>query len=322
MNKHFLLPLLSLSILFFSCSNEKDFDAAGNFEADEIIVSAQQNGALLAFEVTEGERLEHNQIVGQIDVETQKLQKAQTQATITALQQKTVTPGAQTEVVRKQLAAQQAQLDQLQNEKRRTQNLVNADAAPRKQLDDINASITQLNRQMAATRSQIALYESNAATQNRSILSERAPIERSAAVIQNQIEKGQIMNPVAGTVLTKYAMQGEMATIGRPLYKIANVDTLNLKAYVTGQQLPQIKLGQAVTVRIDDGKGGYKNYPGTINWVSDKSEFTPKTIQTKNERENLVYAIKVRVKNDGFLKIGMYGEVVLAPAERSSIQKP
>ena len=310
MNKHFFLSLLAFATMFFSCSNEKDFDAAGNFEADEVIVSAQQNGALLAFEVAEGQRLEFNQVVGQIDVEAQKLQKAQTQATISALQQKTVTPAAQTEVVRRQLAAQQAQLDQLQNERRRTQNLVNADAAPRKQLDDINASITQLNRQIAATRSQIALYESNAATQNRSILSERAPIERSAAVIQNQIEKGQIMNPVAGTVLTRYAMQGEMATIGRPLYKIANVDTLNLKAYVTGQQLPQIKLGQPVTVRIDDGKGGYKNYTGTISWISTKSEFTPKTIQTKNERENLVYAIKVRVKNDGFLKIGMYGEVL------------
>lgn len=309
--KRLLNLTTAFAILFAACNTDKkDFDAAGNFEADEVIVSAQQNGALLAFEVMEGQKLEHNQVVGQIDVEAQKLQKQQTQATISALQQKTVTPNAQIEVVRKQLAAQQAQLDQLQTEKKRTQNLVNADAAPRKQLDDINASITQLNRQMAATRSQVELYQTNAATQNRSILSERAPIERSAAVIQNQIEKGQIMNPVSGTVLTKYAMQGEMATIGRPLYKIANVDTLNLKAYVTGQQLPQIKLGQTVTVRIDDGKGGYKNYAGVVSWISNKSEFTPKTIQTKNERENLVYAIKVRVKNDGFLKIGMYGEVV------------
>ncbi len=309
--KKLLTVSAAVAFILASCTtNKKDFDAAGNFEADEVIVSAEQNGALLAFDVSEGQKLEQNQVVGQIDVEAQKLQKQQTQATISALQQKTVTPNAQIEVVRKQLAAQQAQLNHLQSEKTRTQNLVNADAAPKKQLDDINASITELNRQMAATRSQIDLYQSNAATQNRSILSERAPIERSAAVIQNQIEKGQIVNPQAGTVLTKYAMQGEMATIGRPLYKIANVDTINLKAYVTGDQLPKIKIGQPVTVRIDDGDKGYKSYPATISWISSKAEFTPKTIQTKKERENLVYAIKARVKNDGYLKIGMYGEVL------------
>ncbi len=316
MNKHFLLAIFSISILLLSCKEIKDFDAAGNFEADEVIVSAQQNGTILTFGVTEGQQLEKNQVIGQIDVEAQRLQKEQTQATISALQQKTVTPKAQIEVVRKQMAAQQVQMDQLQHEKKRTQNLVNADAAPRKQLDDIIASINQLNSQMAATRAQVELYQTNAATQNRSILSERAPIERSAAVIQNQIEKGQIMNPLAGTVLTKYAMAGEMAIPGRPLYKIANIDTLNLKAYVTGQQLPQLKIGQTVTARIDDGKGGYKNYPGVISWISDKAEFTPKTIQTKKERENLVYAIKVRVNNDGFLKIGMYGEVLFNSEER------
>ncbi len=316
MNKHFLIAIFSISILLLSCKENKDFDAAGNFEADEVIVSAQQNGTILTFDVTEGQRLEKNQVVGQIDVEAQRLQKEQTQATISALQQKTVTPKAQIEVVRKQMAAQQVQMDQLQHEKKRIQNLVNADAAPRKQLDDIIASINQLNSQMAATRAQVELYQTNAATQNRSILSERAPIERSAAVIQNQIEKGQIMNPLAGTVLTKYAMAGEMATPGRPLYKIANIDTLNLKAYVTGQQLPQLKIGQTATARIDDGKGGYKNYPGVISWISDKAEFTPKTIQTKKERENLVYAIKVRVNNDGFLKIGMYGEVLFNYEER------
>lgn len=316
MNKHFLIAIFSISILLLSCKENKDFDAAGNFEADEVIVSAQQNGTILTFDVTEGQRLEKNQVVGQIDVQAQRLQKEQTQATISALQQKTVTPKAQIEVVRKQMAAQQVQMDQLQHEKKRIQNLVNADAAPRKQLDDIIASINQLNSQMAATRAQVELYQTNAATQNRSILSERAPIERSAAVIQNQIEKGQIMNPLAGTVLTKYAMAGEMATPGRPLYKIANIDTLNLKAYVTGQQLPQLKIGQTATARIDDGKGGYKNYPGVISWISDKAEFTPKTIQTKKERENLVYAIKVRVNNDGFLKIGMYGEVLFNYEER------
>ncbi len=310
MNKQFIFSFAILLFLFSCKANKKDFDAAGNFEADEVIVSAQQNGELLKFEVAEGQKLDLNTIVGQIDVQAQQLQKEQTQATIRSLGEKTASPGAQIEVVKKQLATQQAQMQQLQHEKQRTQNLVNADAAPRKQLDDITAQITQLNAQMAATRSQIDLYNSNISTQNRSILSERDPLQKAAQSIQYQISKGQVINPVAGVVLTKYAMQGEMATIGRPLYKIANIDTLNLKAYVTGDQLPQIKLDQKVTIRIDDGKGGYKDYPGTISWISDKSEFTPKTIQTKNERESLVYAIKVRVKNDGFLKIGMYGEVL------------
>jgi HlyD family secretion protein len=150
----------------------------------------------------------------------------------------------------------------------------------------------------------------NINTQNRSILSEKAPMEKAAAQLQEQINKGQVINPINGTVLTNYALQGEMQTVGKPLYKIANTETLDLKAYVTGVQLPQIKVGQQVTVRIDDGKEGYKEYAGTITWISSKSEFTPKTIQTKDERANLVYAIKVNVKNDGYLKIGMYGEVL------------
>jgi HlyD family secretion protein len=307
--KKLFYTLLAITILY-SCSEKKDFDATGNFEADEVIVSAQQNGAIQSFNVTEGQKLELNEVVGQIDIEAQKLQKQQTQAVISSLKEKTVTPNPQIDIAKKQLAVQESQLQYLNSEKRRLQNLVSADAAPRKQLDDMNEQITQLERQMAVTRQQIASYAATSATQNRAILSEQDPLQKSTAQIDYQIGKGQIVNPMMGTVLTKYAMQGEMATIGRPLYKIANVDTLNLKAYVTGDQLPLIKLGQVVTARIDDGKGGYKTYTGVINWISNKSEFTPKTIQTKNERENLVYAIKVRVKNDGYLKIGMYGEVL------------
>jgi HlyD family secretion protein len=149
----------------------------------------------------------------------------------------------------------------------------------------------------------------NTSTTNSSILSEKAPLEKTVAQFQEQINKGQVINPVTGVVLSKYAMAGEVAMIGKPLYKISNMDTLTLKAYVTGDQLPQIKIGQPVAVRIDSANGGYKNYSGIISMISPKSEFTPKTIQTKNERANLVYAIKVRVKNDGYLKIGMYGEV-------------
>ncbi len=310
--KNYSLILLITVLWMQSCTQKKDFDAAGNFEADETMIAAQQNGVLLKFDVTEGQHLDSGQTVGQIDVEAQRLQQDQNTAMIHSLQQKTTDADPQIAIAQKQLSAQQAQLTYLHAEKERINNLVNADAAPRKQLDDINEQIVQMNKQMAVVQQQITSYSESAALQNRAILSEAAPLEKSKAQIQYQISKGEIVNPISGTVLTRYAQKGEMATIGRPLYKIANVDTLNLKAYVTGNQLVQIKLGQHVTARIDDGNGGFKNYPGTISWIADKSEFTPKTIQTKSERVNLVYAIKVKIKNDGYLKIGMYGEVLFA----------
>ncbi|HTN05844.1 HlyD family secretion protein [Agriterribacter sp.] len=297
-------------VLLASCNNNKiTYDASGNFEADEVMVSAQQNGQLLSFSVHEGDQLKEGDIVGQIDMTVQRLQKEQTEASITALQQKTGSAAEQVKVAATQLAAQQIQLDNLHRERERSQNLVKADAAPRKQLDDINAQVDQLQKQMAVTKEQINLYHSNTATQNRSILSEKGPLEKAAQQLQAQIDKGQVVNPVAGTVLTNYALKGEMAILGKPLYKIANTDTLFLRAYITGNQLPLIKPGQQVQVRVDQGEQAYKSYPGTIIWISDKSEFTPKTIQTKEERANLVYAIKISVKNDGYLKIGMYGEV-------------
>jgi HlyD family secretion protein len=301
-----IFALLTLA----SCEKKNDYDASGNFEADEVIVSAQQNGVLLAFNLNEGDILKAGQPVGQIDVTLSRLQKQQAEATISALKKKTSSPAEQTELVRKQLAVQQARLDQLNRERTRTENLVKADAATQKQLDDINAAIEQLHKEIASSNQQIKLYVSNNATQNRSILSEAAPLEVTAKQFQEQIDRGQVINPISGTVLTKYALKGEITAIGKPLYKIANTDTLTLKAYITADKLPKIKTGQQVTVRIDEGEKQYKNYKGGITWISAKSEFTPKTIQTKNERANLVYAIKVRVGNDGFLKIGMYGEAV------------
>lgn len=312
--QNLLLAVITLSLLVSCQTNKHDYDAAGNFEANEVIVSAQQNGELLAYTVNEGERLSAGAVVGQIDVTIAKLQKQQAEATIHSLKQKTVSPKEEIAIVKKQLAVQQSQLDHLYHERQRTQNLVNADAATRKQLDDIDAQIDQLQKQMVATREQIGLYTANTATQNKSILSEQMPLEKAVQQFQAQIDKGQIVNPINGTVLTNYALKGEMAVIGKPLYKIANTDTLTLRAYVTGVQLPQIKLQQPVQVRIDQGEKNYKTYPGTITWISDKSEFTPKTIQTKGERANLVYAIKVKVKNDGYLKIGMYGEVLFNQA--------
>lgn len=305
-----LIVFISAACALNACTPKNDFDASGNFEADEVIVSAQQNGVLLSYHVKEGALLAAGDPVGQIDVRVVELQKQQTEASIAALGQKTAAPNDQAELVRRQLEVQKSQLAQQLRERTRTENLVKADAATRKQLDDINSTIDQLQKQIAVTEQQLRLNTYNTNTQNRSILSEKAPLEKVAAQLQEQINKGQIINPVAGTVLANYALQGEMQTVGKPLYKIANIDTLDLRAYITGAQLPAIKVGQAVTARIDNGSEGYKEYPGTITWISAKSEFSPKTIQTKDERANLVYAIKVRVKNDGYLKIGMYGEVL------------
>ncbi|KMQ60206.1 secretion protein [Chryseobacterium angstadtii] len=305
-----IIVFISAALLFSACTQKNDFDASGNFEADEVIVSAQQSGVLLSYAVKEGNPLKAGDNIGRIDVKIVELQKQQTEASINALSEKTLTTNDQTELVRRQLDVQKSQLSQQLREKTRTENLVKADAATRKQLDDINSSIDQLQKQIAVTEQQLKLNTYNTDTQNRSILSEKAPMEKAAAQFQEQINRGQIINPINGTVLTNYALQGEMQTVGKPLYKIANTETLDLRAYITGTQLPQVKIGQKVTVRIDNGKDGYKEYKGSITWISDKSEFSPKTIQTKDERANLVYAIKVHVKNDGYLKIGMYGEVL------------
>jgi HlyD family secretion protein len=298
--------------VIFSCTNrQNDFDASGNFEADEVIVSSQLNGQLLSFNLEEGDSLAKTSIVGQIDVTVPTLQMQQAQATISTLRSKTSSSEEQNDLVKKQLIVQEIELDHQLKERARTENLVKADAATKKQLDDLDALVLQLQKQISVTKQQLKVNSTNTQTLNNGILSEKAPLEKTVAQYQEQINKGQIINPINGIVLSKYMLTGEMAMIGKPLYKIANTDMLSLKAYLTGDYLSQIKIGQQVEVRIDSGINAFKNYPGIISWISSKSEFTPKTIQTKNERANLVYAIKVRVKNDGYLKIGMYGEVKL-----------
>ena len=314
--KYFTLSGFLLVLALISCNKAKTFDATGNFESDEVIVSAQQNGQLLSFNLDEGDTLAAGEFVGQIDTTVPKLQMQQAIATIRSLKSKTSSVQETNDLVEKQLAILQVQLDHQIHERDRTANLVKADAATQKQLDDLTAEVVQLEKQMAATRQQLKVNSSNTNTINSGILSEKAPLEKTVAQFQEQINKGQVINPIAGVVLSKYAMAGEVAMIGKPLYKISNMDTLTLKAYVTGDQLPQIRIGEPVAVRIDSANGGYKNYSGIISMISPKSEFTPKTIQTKNERANLVYAIKVRVKNDGYLKIGMYGEVNFETAKK------
>jgi HlyD family secretion protein len=241
------------------------------------------------------------------------LQKEQVEQSISALQDQTVNIEPQVKLLRDQLNVQQSQLDNLLHERTRIENLLKADAATSKQLDDINAQIDMLKKSMAVTQQQINVKRNDIATQNRSILSEAEPLRKRVAQLEDQAQRANIVNPVNGTVITKYAEAGEITSSGKALYKIADLSELNLRAYVTGVQLPTIKLGQQVKVMIDKGEKKYTEYAGTITWISDKAEFTPKTIQTKEERANLVYAIKVRVKNDGYLKIGMYGEVKLNP---------
>lgn len=309
--KKFIIPCF-LFVLIQSCGiKNESYDASGSFEADETIVSSELGGQLIQFNVDEGDSLTQGQIVGAIDSTNLALQKAQVKATIQSLSEKTNNVQPQVELLQNQLAVQQSQLKNLLHEKDRIERLIQADAATGKQLDDINSQIDVTRKQMAVTQQQINVQKTNTATQNRSILSEAGPLQKQVAQVEENISKTKIINPINGTVITKYAEQGEITSPGKALYKIADLSTLNLRAYVTGAQLSQIKLGQQVNVLVDDGAKNYRSYTGTITWISDKAEFTPKTIQTKEERANLVYAVKIKVKNDGYLKIGMYGEVQL-----------
>ena len=307
------LAILGLAVIVFAgCNgNENEFDASGTFEADETIVSSEMPGKILSFNVEEGMRLAKDSIVGSVDAKSIDLQQEQVEASIDALGQKTSSAAEQVKLLQDQLSVQQTSLDNLLHERTRIGNLLKADAATGKQLDDVNYQIDAMQKQMAVTKQQINVQKNNVATQNRSILSEADPLRKRIAQLEDQAQRANIVNPVNGTVITKYAETGEITSAGKALYKIADLSELNLRAYVTGTQLSTIKLGQQVKVMIDQGEKKYKEYTGTIIWISDKAEFTPKTIQTKEERANLVYAIKVKVKNDGFLKIGMYGEVKL-----------
>jgi HlyD family secretion protein len=306
----FVLALFGVSLL--ACNrNGNEYDASGTFEADEVVVSSEVNGKIVAFNVEEGNLIPKDSVVGKIDAENLSLQKQQVEASIRALKEKTADVSPQVRLLQDQLAVQESQLANLQHERTRIENLLKQDAATTKQLDDINAQIDVVTKQMSMTRQQIEVQRSNVATQNRSILSEGEPLQKRVAQLQDQLERSNIVNPLTGTVITKYAEEGEVTAAGKALYKIADLSTITLRAYITGTQLSNVKLGQQVKVFVDNGPDKYKEYSGVITWISDKAEFTPKTIQTKEERANLVYATKIKVKNDGLLKIGMYGEVKL-----------
>lgn len=318
------LAAFFLFFFLFSCQNSADtYDASGTFEADEILVTAQATGTILSLNVEEGQNLENNEKVGEIDQKNVELQKEQIVATLDAINQKTNSALPQIEVLQSQISGQSANIsvlqEQLQNavrERNRTANLVAKDAATRKQLDDANGQVQVLQKQISAAQSQrnvlqqqISAAKENVSIQNRAILSERKPARKKVEQIEEQLKNNQIISPISGMVLTKYLNEGEFAVIGKPIFKMANLDEMTLKTFVTGDQLAQIKIGQQVKVLIDAGDEKTRELAGKIYWISSKAEFTPKTIQTKNERANLVYAVKIHVKNDGFLKIGMYADV-------------
>lgn len=311
MNLKSLCSLLIVSSLLSACSPKAEkFDATGTFEADEVIVSSEISGKILSFEIEEGRAVEKGAKVGMIDALNLELQKEQVQSSIEALKEKTLNVQPQITLLNDQLRVQESQLKTLEREEGRINNLLKAGVGTTKQLDDINSQIDALKLQMKVGRQQISVQKTNTGTQNRSILSERKPLQKRVDQLNDQLQKATITNPIKGTVISKYAEAGEITSAGKALYKIADLSFLNLQAYITGNQLSEVKLNQQVKVLVDKGDD-YKEFPGTITWISDKAEFTPKTIQTKDERANLVYAVKIKVKNDGYLKIGMYGEVNL-----------
>ena len=299
-----------LSLVLFACNNNKQhFDASGTFEVDETVVSSEVPGQIEVLNLREGSVLTKDSIVGYIDSVPLELQKAQAEATLNALQEKTVNVAPQVKLLNDQISVLKVQLDDAIHEKERTERLIKADAATQKQLDDLNTQIAVYQKQIAVNQQQIKVQESSTGTQNSTILSEYKPLKKSVAQIEDQLKRTKIKNPIDGTVLTKYAMAGEYTTPGKALYSIGNLSVITLRVYVTGTQFAHIKLNEAVKVFVDSTADTYKEYSGVITWISDKAEFTPKTIQTKDERANLVYAVKIHVKNDGLLKIGMYGEV-------------
>lgn len=290
------IALITIAALAISCSdNKKEFDATGTFEAVETIIPAEAGGIIKELKVEEGDALKEAQTVGYIDTIQLSLKRDQLLAQIRATQSKKPDIDSQLAVYREEL--RQAKIDQ-----QRMQNLVKADAATRKQLDDATTRVAVIQKQITAQQKQLDISTTG-------IDDETQTLKVQVSQIKDQLSKSKIVNKTNGTVLTKYAEVGEMATIGKPLYKIADLSTIILRVYITGDQLPAVKLNDKVKVFVDAANKTYKEYEGAVEWISDKAEFTPKTIQTKDERANLVYAVKVRVKNDGYLKIGMYGEI-------------
>ena len=287
------IAILLTAIILISCNkNSEKADAYGNFEATEITVSSESNGKIEFLNVEEGEQLKKGSLVGLIDTLQLHYNREQLKASIETVESKSASVLSQINVLNEQLKT--AKIEQT-----RIQNMYAENAATKRQIDEIDGKVKVIEKQISSVQSQ-----------NAPILNEIKSIKVQIEKLDDQIKKSKITNPVDGTVLTKYAEPSEITAFGKPLYKIANLNEMELRVYVTETQLAQIKIGQKVTVAID-ADNDTKKYEGNITWISAQAEFTPKVIQTKEERANLVYAVKVAVKNDGSLKIGMPAEVWL-----------
>ncbi|WP_300812566.1 efflux RND transporter periplasmic adaptor subunit [uncultured Bacteroides sp.] len=284
--------------LLASCSSGvAKYDATGTFEATEVIVSSEASGKLMVFEVEEGMRLKAGQEVGIIDTVQLYLKKLQLEANVKSVE------GQRPDIL-KQVAATREQIVQARRERDRIANLLRVDAANRKQLDDAESLLEVLNRQLEAQNSTLQ-------NSDRSLTWQSSSVGIQVAQVEDLLRKCHVCSPITGTVLAKYMEAGELAAQGSPLFKVADMEQIYLRAYITSEQLSQVRLGQEVEVYADYGGDNRKTYPGIVTWISENSEFTPKTILTKDERANLVYAVKIAVRNDGMLKIGMYGGVNL-----------
>ena len=308
MKKIYLLTALIFAIT--SCSdNQKEYDATGTFEATEVTVAAKSSGELKRFTLNEGENLKANQVVGNIDA--YELQQKQDELTA-VLQQLDATASSTSSRqlnLKEQLASLSQQITHEQQEQKRFAELVKDGAVPRKQLDDINNQIQVLQRQYEATRNQIQSNNSSLEKQISAIQAQKQGVMAQKRQIEEKINNTQVFSPLQGTVLEKYVEQGEFVSIGKPLFKVADTNKMFIRAYITSKQLKSVKVGQKATVFADYGNGQKKQYNGVVTWISNRSEFTPKTILTDDERADLVYAIKIQFANDSYAKIGMYGEV-------------
>lgn len=290
------LTLAAATALLSSCRNGNgDYDASGIFETTEITVSARGTGELTSLDVEEGMTVKTGQLLGYIDTTQLHLKKEELLASLQATDSRRYNISRQIASLKQEIATQK-------KEQARFRNLVEDKAANRKQLDDINARIAVLEKQLAA---QTETLENS----NRGVSGQVRMLEAQIAQVEDMIRKCAVTSPVDGTVLTKYAEQGEMAAQGRSLFKVGDLTDMYLRAYITADQLTELKIGQEVKVYADEGKTDRREYRGTVSWISDKAEFTPKTIQTRDERANLVYAVKIAVTNDGYIKRGMYGEM-------------
>jgi HlyD family secretion protein len=280
-------------MLVWGCRQEKtNSDAYGNFEANPVIVSSEITGKVLRFNLTEGMSIKPGAVVAVLDTTQVALKREQLVAQMAAVEAKRST-------IHAQIAVWEEQIKNLETNKNRVQNMLSDGAATQQQLDDINGQINVLKKQIESTQTQFT-----------SIQHEREVLKAQLLAVEDQISRCYVKNPVEGTVLETYIEEGELAVAGKALYKTAHTDELTLTVYVNGAQLPSVKTGQTVTVIIDKNKTENQSLQGTVTWISPQAEFTPKIIQTKEERVKLVYAVKIKVKNDGRLKIGMPGEVV------------